>query len=89
MAQSAVNVGYLFIVKSGQLLDFPRRENIHARKCVVDEVGQLVGTGKILFGSDYPVMSPGRILKEIEAAGLAEEEKNNIICGNAQRLLGV
>jgi predicted TIM-barrel fold metal-dependent hydrolase len=53
------------------------------------QVSQLVGAAKILFGSDYPVMTPGRILKEIDAAGLAEEEKNNIVSGNARRLLGI
>ncbi|MGD0794848.1 MAG: amidohydrolase family protein [Dehalococcoidales bacterium] len=53
------------------------------------QVSQLVGAEKILFGSDFPVMPPGRIVKEIEGAGLAEEEKNNILSGNARRLLGL
>jgi uncharacterized protein len=53
------------------------------------QVSQLIGSEKILFGSDFPVMAPSRILKEIDAAGLAEEEKNNILSGNARRLLGL
>jgi predicted TIM-barrel fold metal-dependent hydrolase len=56
---------------------------------IYKQVSQLVGSDKILFGSDFPVMTPGRILKEIGAAGLAEEEKNNILSGNARRLLGL
>jgi hypothetical protein len=48
-----------------------------------------VGADKILFGSDYPVMRPSRILKEIEASGLGEAEKNYILSGNARRLLGL
>ncbi len=53
------------------------------------QVSQLVGTEKILFGSDYPVMSPGRILKEIETARLTAAEKSNILSGNARKLLGI
>ncbi len=50
---------------------------------------ELVGAGKILFGSDYPVMPPRRILDEINAAGLAGKEKDAILAGNARRLLGI
>jgi predicted TIM-barrel fold metal-dependent hydrolase len=53
------------------------------------QVSQLIGAEKILFGSDFPVMSPGRILKEIDTAGLSEEDKKNITSGNARRLLGI
>jgi hypothetical protein len=56
---------------------------------VYRQVSQLVGADKILFGSDFPVMLPSRILGEIDTAGLVEEEKNSIISGNARRLLGV
>jgi len=56
---------------------------------IYQTVSRLVGSEKILFGSDFPVMSPGRIIKEIEGAGLAQEEKNNILSGNARRLLGL
>ncbi len=49
----------------------------------------LVGAAKILFGSDYPVMPPGRILDEINAAGLTREEKDAVLAGNARRLLGI
>jgi uncharacterized protein len=50
-------------------------------------VSQLVGADKILFGTDFPIMLPGRIKQEIENSGLTEEEKNNIFSGNALRLL--
>jgi predicted TIM-barrel fold metal-dependent hydrolase len=53
------------------------------------QVCQLAGAEKIIFGSDFPVMAPGRILKEIAAAGLSEEEKSYILSGNARRLLGL
>ena len=56
---------------------------------IYHQVSQLVGADRILFGSDYPVITQGRILKEIDSAGLPEEEKNMILSGNACRLLGI
>ncbi len=53
------------------------------------QVSQLVGADKILFGSDYPVLPPSRLLKEIETVGLPAEDKTEIVSGNARRLLGI
>jgi predicted TIM-barrel fold metal-dependent hydrolase len=56
---------------------------------IYNQVIQLVGADKILFGSDYPLLTPGRLLKEIDSLALAEETKSLILSGNAQRLLGI
>jgi len=56
---------------------------------VYRQVSQLTGANRILFGSDYPVMAPGRLLKEIDSADLDNEAKNLILSGNARRLLGI
>jgi len=56
---------------------------------VYNQVVQLVGADKILFGSDYPLLSPSRLLAEIRALDLPEETKNLILSGNARRLLGI
>jgi predicted TIM-barrel fold metal-dependent hydrolase len=53
------------------------------------QVSQLVGADRILFGSDFPLMPQRRLLDEIDAAGLSQEEKNLILSGNARRLLGI
>jgi predicted TIM-barrel fold metal-dependent hydrolase len=53
------------------------------------EVSRLVGADKILFGSDYPLMPAGRLLKEIQALEMSEEAKNLILYGNACRLLNI
>ena len=56
---------------------------------VYTQVSQMVGADKILFGSDYPLLAQGRLLKEIEALDLPEETRHLILSGNAQRLLGI
>ncbi len=56
---------------------------------IYQQVSQIVGAEKILFGSDYPLMPPSRLLREINSAGLRKEEKYLILSGNAQRLLGI
>jgi predicted TIM-barrel fold metal-dependent hydrolase len=50
-------------------------------------VRELVGADRILFGSDYPVISPSRLLREIENSGLPDEDRDMILSGNACRLL--
>jgi len=56
---------------------------------IYNQVVQLVGADKILFGSDYPLIAQGRYLKEIGSLDLPDEAKNLILSGNAQRLLGI
>ena len=52
-------------------------------------VRDLVGDEKILFGSDYPLLSPKRILDQVESAGLTEDEKAGIKGNNAKLLLSI
>jgi len=56
---------------------------------VYNQVVQLVGADKILFGSDYPLLKQSRLLDEVRSLDLPEETKNLILSGNAQRLLGI
>ena len=42
---------------------------------------------RVLFGSDYPVLSPERWMKDYEDAGFKEELRGNIFIENARRLL--
>ncbi len=53
------------------------------------QVSQLIGADKILFGSDYPLLSPLRLLKEIGSTDLSEDVKKLILYGNARGLLGI
>ena len=56
---------------------------------VYNQVIQLVGADKILFGSDYPLLAPSRLLQEIEVLDLPKEINDLILSGNALRLLGI
>jgi len=56
---------------------------------VYNQVIQLVGAEKILFGSDYPLLTQTRLLQEINSADLPEEAKNLILADNARRLLNI
>ena len=52
-------------------------------------VSDIIGSDKILFGSDYPLISQDRIISQIQSSELSEEDKSNILGANAQRLLKV
>jgi hypothetical protein len=56
---------------------------------IYNQVIQIVGADKILFGSDYPLLAPSRLLKEIKSLDLPSETEHLILSGNAQRLLGI
>jgi len=53
------------------------------------QISQLIGADRILFGSDFPVMPQSRVINEIKAADLLEDARNEILSGNAVRLLGI
>jgi len=56
---------------------------------VYNQVIQLVGADKILFGSDYPLLEQSRLIQEIRSLDLLEEAKSLILSDNARRLLGI
>jgi len=49
----------------------------------------VVGSERILFGSDYPVCSPGMNLGGVMYERLTESQLEDILCRNAERLLGL
>jgi len=54
---------------------------------IFEEVSNIVGSDKILFGTDYPLISQKRIMAQIQSLELTEEVKAKILGGNAQKLL--
>jgi uncharacterized protein len=56
---------------------------------IYSQAVNLAGAEKILFGSDYPLLSPRRLLNEIEGQQLSPELKNLFLSDNAKKLLGI
>ena len=56
---------------------------------IYGQAAQLVGADRILFGSDYPLLNPGRLLKDIRSADLTPETEELILSGNARQLLNI
>ena len=54
---------------------------------IFEQMGRIIGSDKILFGTDYPIMHQSRVLDQIQSAQLPEEDKARILGANAQKLL--
>jgi uncharacterized protein len=50
---------------------------------------EIVGPAKVLFGSDFPLLKPGRYFREMEEAGISQETMKKICGENAALLLKV
>ena len=57
------------------------------RPDVVRTVVDLIGPDKILFGTDYPLIQPQRLIKYVEEADIDQAAQAAILGGNAARLL--
>jgi len=54
---------------------------------IFEQVSRIIGSDRILLGTDYPLMHQNRVLTQIQSAQLPEEDKAKILGGNAQKLL--
>lgn len=54
---------------------------------IFKQVSNIIGSDKILFGTDYPLISQNRIIAQIQSLELSEGDKAKILGGNAQKLL--
>lgn len=57
------------------------------RDTIFPVAAQLVGSDRILFASDYGLLSQQRVIKHIREAGMDAEMVANVLGGNAQTLL--
>jgi hypothetical protein len=48
---------------------------------------EIVGVEKILFGTDFPLISPRRYYKELEGSGLSKQDREKILGLNFSRLM--
>lgn len=56
---------------------------------IYSDLASMVGDQKLLFGSDYPLLSPKRLLKEIDALNLPELTRKRLLYANAASLLDI
>ncbi len=56
---------------------------------IFKQVVDILGADRILFGSDYPLLSPRRIIDQLESVELSRTDQKKILGGNAQRLLSL
>lgn len=52
-------------------------------------VAEIIGADRILFGSDYPLLSLRRYLSQLRSLNLSAEVIDAVLGGNARRLLGL
>lgn len=54
---------------------------------IFEQMSHIIGSDKILFGTDYPLMHQNRVIAQIQSSQLPEEDKARILGANAQELL--
>ena len=54
---------------------------------IFEHMSHIIGSDKILFGTDYPLMHQNRVIAQIQSSQLPEEDKARILGANAEKLL--
>jgi predicted TIM-barrel fold metal-dependent hydrolase len=54
---------------------------------IFEQVSRIIGSDRILFGTDYPLMRQNRVMTQVRAAELSEKDKAGILGTNARKLL--
>jgi len=54
---------------------------------IFEQMSHIIGSDKILFGTDYPLIHQNRVLAQIQSSQLPEKDKARILGANAQKLL--
>lgn len=54
---------------------------------VFEHASRVIGSDRILFGTDYPLMHQNRVIAQVQSARLSARDRANILGDNAQKLL--
>jgi uncharacterized protein len=49
----------------------------------------IIGSEKLLFGSDWPLLDPSHVMDQIKSSGLLEDQVESILYRSASRLFGL
>jgi uncharacterized protein len=53
------------------------------------QMGNTLSADRCLFGSDYPLLKPHRLLRDIQSQNIPDAVKHQFLAGNALNLLGI
>jgi len=53
------------------------------------EYMKTIGSKRVMFGTNWPMLSPAQCLKHLESLALSEEQKNAFLSGNARRVFSL
>jgi len=56
---------------------------------VFSHVAGITGSKRIVFGSDWPLINPQKILSQLDGVELSDTDRENILYRNAENLLGL
>jgi hypothetical protein len=62
-------------------------ETSQGSQIILEEAIKVLGSTKLIFGSEFPMYSPGVSLESIKALELNSDEFNNICCKNILNLI--
>jgi predicted TIM-barrel fold metal-dependent hydrolase len=54
---------------------------------IYEQVSRIIGSDKILLGTDYPLMHQNRVIAQIQSSQLPEKDGSRILGANAEKLL--
>ena len=60
----------------------------HERVGMLEYAVETIGPERVLFGSDFSINDPGEVIARVENSFLTEEQKQAVLAGNLERLLG-
>lgn len=61
----------------------------HERVGILELVVERIGAERVLFGSDFTINDPGSVIARVQRAYLSDEDREQILHLNVERLLGL
>jgi len=56
---------------------------------IFSTVTRIMGSERILFGSDYPLIDQKRVIQQVVDSSITDDSKEDMLYANARRLLGI